>query len=403
MKKFFLMCFSFGFALSVWAQDRVVTGKVSSSEDGSALPGVNVLVKGTTNGTVTDSDGKYSLTVPPSGGSLVFSFIGLTTQEIEIGERSVIDVQLGLDIKQLSEIVVTAQGIERDQKALGYATTTISSQLLANKPETDVGRALQGRTPGLQILNSSGLAGSASKISIRGNSSITGVNSPLWVVNGVPINTDQNDINGQGSNNFVDGNVAPSRFLDIDPNNIESISVLRGLSATTLYGSQGRNGVILVTTKTGSTKGMQNKFEGSVTQSYFAVQAFVPEFQNKWANGFDGAYGEFYSNWGSLMNGTPQRFRHPYYEWANLFPDHPEFATSASTVLPGQTIPGYIPTPAPNNVKDFFQTGSSSTTSLTLGTKTEFGNLNFSYSHLDENGFVKNNTVKRDNFSFGGN
>ncbi len=110
MKKFLLMCFSFGFALSVWAQDRVVTGKVSSGDDGNALPGVNVLVKGTTNGTVTDSEGKYSLTVPPSGGSLVFSFIGLTTQEVEIGERSVIDVQLGLDIKQLSEIVVTAQG-----------------------------------------------------------------------------------------------------------------------------------------------------------------------------------------------------------------------------------------------------------------------------------------------------
>ncbi|MBI1768440.1 MAG: SusC/RagA family TonB-linked outer membrane protein [Bacteroidetes bacterium] len=399
MKKFLLMCFSFGFALSVWAQDRVVTGKVASSEDGSALPGVNVLVKGTTNGTVTDSEGKYSLTVPPSGGSLVFSFIGLSTQEIEIGERSVIDIQLGLDIKQLSEIVVTAQGIEREQKALGYAQTTISSQLLANKPETDVGRALQGRTPGLQILNSSGLAGSASKISIRGNSSITGVNSPLWVVNGVPINTDQNDIQGS----FVDGAIAPARFLDIDPNNIESISVLRGLSATTLYGSQGRNGVILVTTKTGSSKGQQNKFEGSITQSYFATQAVVPEFQNKWANGFDGAYGEFYSNWGPLFDGTPQRFNHPYYEWRNLFPDHPEFQTSATTVLPGQTIPGYIPVAAPNNVKDFFQTGSSSTTSLTLGAKTEFGNLNFSYSHLDENGFVKNNTVQRDNFSMGGN
>src|SRR5689334_18325710 len=125
MKKFLLMVFSFGLVLSVWAQDRVVTGKVASGEDGSALPGVNVVVKGTTNGTVTDSEGKYSLTVPASGGSLVFSFIGLSTQEVEIGERTVIDVQLGLDIKQLSEIVVTAQGIERDQKALGYAQTTI--------------------------------------------------------------------------------------------------------------------------------------------------------------------------------------------------------------------------------------------------------------------------------------
>ena len=401
MKKFLLMCFSFGFALSVWAQDRVVTGKVSSSEDGSALPGVNVVVKGTTSGTVTDSEGKYSLTVPPSGGSLVFSFIGLTTQEIEIGERTVIDVQLGLDIKQLSEIVVTAQGIERDQKSLGYAQTTISSQLLSNKPETDVGRALQGRTPGLQILGSSGLAGSSSKISIRGNSSISFNNSPLWVVNGVPINTDQNDINSS----FVDGAISPARFLDIDPNNIESISVLRGLQATTTYGSQGRNGVILVTTKTGSAKGQKNKFEGSISQSYFAVEAVVPEFQNKWANGFDGAYGEFYSNWGTLFNNKGTNFRHPYYEWRNLFPQFPEFQISASTPAtgPGQSGNGYVPKAYPNNVKDFFQTGSSSTTSLTLGARTDFGNVSFSYSHLEETGFVKNNNVQRDNFSFGGN
>ena len=131
----------------------------------------------------------------------------------------------------------------------------------------------------------------------------------------------------------MDGQVAPSRFLDIDPNNIESISVLRGLQATTTYGSQGRNGVILVTTKTGSTKGTGNKFQGSITQSYFAVQAFIPEYQNKWANGFDGAYGEFFSNWGSLFNGVPQPNNHPYYEWRNVFPEHPEFAVSASTEI----------------------------------------------------------------------
>ncbi|MEK6782987.1 MAG: SusC/RagA family TonB-linked outer membrane protein [Bacteroidota bacterium] len=402
MKKFLLLCFSFVFVLSAWAQERVVSGKVTSAEDASSLPGVNVVLKGTTNGTVTDADGNYKLNVPAAGGSLVFSFIGLQTSEVVIGDRSTIDIGLGLDIQQLTEVVVTALGITRDQKSLGYAQTTISSTLLANKPETDVGRALQGRTPGLQILNSSGMAGSASKISIRGNSSITGINSPLWVVNGVPISTDQNDINGQGQNNFVDGNIAPSRFLDIDPNNIESISILRGLSATTLYGSQGRNGVILVTTKTGSSKGSQKKFEGSVTQSYFTIKAVVPEFQTKWANGFDGAYGEFYSNWGPLFNGVPQQQAHPYYEHRNMFPEFPEFQVSGSTVQPGQTIPGYIPTSAPNSVKDFFSTGSSSTTSVSLGSSTEFGSLNFSYSHLNETGFVQNNGVKRDNFSLGG-
>lgn len=399
MKKFLLLCFSFVFAAGVvLAQERTVSGKVTSTEDGSALPGVNVVLKGTTNGTVTDSDGNYKLNVPATGGSLVFSFIGLQTQEAAIGDRTVVDVTLGLDVTQLTEVVVTAQGIEREQKALGFAQTTISSSLLANKPETDVGRALQGRTPGLQILNSSGLAGSGAKINIRGNSSINGNTQPLWVVNGVPINTDQNDI----SSDYRDGKISPTRFLDIDPNNIESISVLRGLAATTLYGSQGRNGVILVTTKTGSSKGV-GRFEGSIVESYFVNEAVVPEFQNKWANGFDGAYGEFFSNWGSLFNGKGTQVRHPYFEHAATFPEFPEFNTPAGADNgPGQRT-GYIPQAYPNNIKDFFQKGLSNTVSLSLAGRTELGSVNFSYSHLDEKGFVKNNNLQRDNFGLGTN
>jgi outer membrane receptor protein involved in Fe transport len=128
----------------------------------------------------------------------------------------------------------------------------------------------------------------------------------------------------------------------------------------------------------------------------------VPEYQNKWSNGFDGAYGEFFSNWGSLFNGKPTGVNHPYYEWRNVFPDRPEFAVFGSTVQPGQTLPGYIPVAAPNNVKDFFKTGISSTTSLSLGGRSEFGSTNFSYSHLDESGFIQNNNLVRDNFSLGG-
>lgn len=399
MKKFLLVCFSLCFVLSAWAQERVITGRVTSQDDGSSLPGVNVVVKGTTSGTVTDADGKYSLTIPSSSASLVYSFIGLTTTEIVVGDRTVVDVQLGLDITQLTEVVVTAQGIEKEQKSLGFAQTTISSALLANKPETDIGRALQGRTPGLLALNSSGLAGSGTKINIRGLSTLNGDSQPLWIVNGVPINTSTNDVNGD----FRDGAVSPTRFLDIDPNNIESMSVLRGLQATALYGTQGRNGVIIVTTKTGSSKNMQNKFEGSFNQSYFAIEAVLPEYQNKWANGFDGAYGEFFSNWGSLMNGTPTGVNHPYYEWRNVFPNFPEFATSATTVEPGQTLPGYVPKAAPNNVKDYFKTGGSSTTSIQLAGKTEFGSVSFSYSHLQEDGFVKYNDLTRDNFGLGAN
>ncbi|MFZ5999699.1 MAG: carboxypeptidase-like regulatory domain-containing protein, partial [Bacteroidota bacterium] len=241
------------------AQDIPITGHVTSSDDGSSLPGVNVVVKGTTNGTVTDSEGNFVVNAP-ANGTLVFSFIGLQTHEVAIASRQRIDVAMTSDIQQLSEVVVTAQGIRREQKALGFATTTISSNMLAEKPETDIGRALQGRTPGLQVLNSSGLAGSGSKINIRGISSITGDTQPLWIVDGVPINTQSNDINS----NFRDGQVSPTRFLDIDPNNIESVSVLRGLSATTTYGAQGRNGVILVTTKGGAKGKKENSFSGSM-------------------------------------------------------------------------------------------------------------------------------------------
>ncbi|MBK7651554.1 MAG: carboxypeptidase-like regulatory domain-containing protein [Flammeovirgaceae bacterium] len=257
MMKFLLVCFSFAFVSNVWAQERIVSGKVTAQEDGSALPGVNVVLKGTTNGVVTNTEGNYQLSVPETGGTLVFSFIGFTTQEINMAQRAVIDAQMTMDVQQLTEVVVTAQGIERDRKALGYASTTVSGSDLANKPEPDLGRALQGRSPRVQILNSSGIAGSGSKINIRGISSVSGNTQPLWIVDGVPINTGNNDSN----KDYVDGQIGPNRFFDLDPNNVESINILRGLSATTLYGSLGRNGVILVTTKTGS----HNKTQENLT------------------------------------------------------------------------------------------------------------------------------------------
>lgn len=395
MMKFVLVCFSFVFVSNVWAQERMVSGTVTAQEDGSSLPGVNVVLKGTTNGVVTDFDGNYQLSVPGSGGTLVFSFIGFATQEINIGQRAVVDVRMTMDIQQLTEVVVTAQGIERDRKALGYASTTISANDIANKPEPDLGRALQGRTPGLQILNSSGMAGSGSKINIRGISSVSGNTQPLWVVDGVPINTSSNDSN----TDYRDGQIGPNRFFDLDPNNVESISILRGLSATTLYGSLGRNGVILVTTKTGSQDKNARKFEASVSQSLFVTEAVLPEFQNKWGNGYDGDYGEFFSNWGSVFNGqsppisgggTPS---HPFYEWRNVFPEFPEFAQAS----------GYIPEAKPDNVSGMFRKGTSSNTSISMGGSSDFGNLNFAYSHLDESGYVEHNDVQRDNFSLGGN
>jgi len=183
-----------------WAQERTISGKVTSIEDGSTMPGVNVVVKGTTNGTITDVDGNYKLSVPSEGGILSFSFVGLTTEEVEIGSRSVIDLAMTADVKQLSEVVVTAMGISRDKQALGYAVSNVSSDKLEQKSEGDIGRILMGKTSGVQIAQQSGMSGSGTSMIIRGMSSFSGSNQPLFVVDGVPF---RGDTNNQGS--FVDG------------------------------------------------------------------------------------------------------------------------------------------------------------------------------------------------------
>lgn len=378
--------------LTCWvafAQSKI-TGTVTSADDGSGIPGVSVQIKGTSKGTQTDADGKYAIEAS-SNQTLVFSFVGMVSKEVAVGNKTVLNVALESDSRTLSEVIVTAQGIQRERKALGYAATTVATKDIANKPETDLGRALMGRTPGIQIASSSGLTGSGTKINIRGISSISGNTQPLWIVDGVPINTAANE-----NNSFIEGNITPTRSLDIDPNNIENISILRGLSATTLYGSAGRNGVILVTTKGAASGKSDGKFSGSVSHSLNTINAIVPEYQNVWANGFDGVYGEFFSNWGSLFEiykeGDQTGFNHPYYEHRALFPENPEFASR-----------NYVPQAYPNNVSDFFRQGLSNNTSINLGMRGAKMSFNTNYSHLDESGYIMNNNLLRDNFNIGGN
>ena len=286
MKKFLLLSFMLTFAFAYsdsWAQERTVSGKVTSIEDGSTLPGVNVVLKGTTTGTVTDIDGNYKLSVPSDGGTLVFSFIGLATEEIAVGARSVIDVSMSPDVQQLSEVVVTAQGIQREKRALGYSVASVDKEALERRPNNDVAQLLTGQVAGVNITQTSGSAGAGMNIIIRGYSSVNGSNQPLFIVDGVPFNTNTNNTSG-----FTGGSLnSSSRFLDIDPNNIENIQVLKGLSATVLYGEQGRNGVVLVTTKTGSTGGDAGTFDVSITQGVFVSEiASLPDYQDIYGNGF---------------------------------------------------------------------------------------------------------------------
>lgn len=390
MKKFLLLCFSFVFVTSmVWAQERVVSGRVTAQEDGSALPGVNVVLRGTTNGTVTDADGNYKLSVPSTGGTLVFSFIGQATQEIEIGERTVVDMGMTTDTKQLTEVIVTAQGIVRDKKAIGYAISQVGADQIAARPVNDISRVLQGKIPGVVIAPTGGTSGTGASINIRGYSSITGTTQPLWVVDGVPFNSSTNQASG-----FLDGGAATasSRFLDLDPNTIENINVLKGLAATVLYGDQGRNGVILVTTKSGGGKKKATEFSIQQTISTTEIASW-PIFQQHYGNGFQqlsGVSPVFFSNWGAHFDETDSA-GHPYQFLAdatlrNQFPE---------TFFQRQSYSAQ-----PNTI-GFFRTGAVSNTSFNMSGGTDKLSFNASVAYTSEQGYTPGNDVYRLNLSTG--
>ncbi|MFM7486876.1 MAG: carboxypeptidase-like regulatory domain-containing protein, partial [Cytophagales bacterium] len=249
MKKTLLMFFFFCFALSLWAQDRTVTGRVVSREDGSSLPGVNVVVKGTTTGTVTDADGKFSILVPSSNSSLMFSFIGLKTSEIAVGDRSTIDIQMESDVTQLAEVVVTGFGSQLKPDLTGNIAS-VKSKAIEFVPVPTIDAILQGNAAGVYVNSQSGKLGQAVSVRVRGNSSISASNEPLYVVDGVPITTASQSNFGGATNPLV----------DLNPNDIESMEILKDAAAGAIYGSRAANGVVLITTKKGKSGKTQVTF-----------------------------------------------------------------------------------------------------------------------------------------------
>ena len=271
------------------------------------------MVKGTTTGTITDIEGQYQLSVDESAETLVFSFIGLSTQEVSISGRSAIDLAMTDDVAELSEVVVTAFGLEREKKALGYTVQEVSGAQLAEAKQANVVNNLSGRIAGVQVTSNEG-PGSGSNVVIRGQSSISGNNQPLYVIDGVPMENYQPSINtdANASNQYGGG---PS---EISADNIADVSVLKGPNAAALYGSRAANGVILITTKDGSeTEGLGVAFNSTATWGRPLVE---PNFQNIYgggtgyrtfyvdgrngvdANGNSGTYGVDES-WGEPMDG----------------------------------------------------------------------------------------------------
>jgi TonB-linked SusC/RagA family outer membrane protein len=371
-------------ALNSMAQSRIVTGIVTDDK-GAPIEAATVRVKGSKTGTSADINGAFSISVQPNA-TLVISGVGIVPKEVTVGNEAVMNVSVNRNVGVEATVVVTAMGIRREKKALGYAVSTIDKKQLENRPEPDLGRLLSGKAPGVDILATSGISGSGTNIQIRGANSITGGSDPLFVVDGAPFSGATNQ---QTSPIF--GSQTSSRFLDIDPNNIESVSILKGLSATVLYGEGGKNGVILITTKNGSGRKSNKKSEISVTQSYFTTKpASLPDVQKSYGGGFSLAGGyAFFSNWGPKFTDPPAMLPHPYSQGsqAGLFPE-----------LAGVTIP-FV---AHDNLKEFFRDGYVINTGLNLTAALGAnGSINANYGFLKDQGFLETNKVDRNTFGIG--
>ena len=382
MKKFLMAQFLLLlFSLPVLAQDVAITGTVTSTEDASTLPGVNIAIKGTTRGTSSGADGTYQLNVP-AGATLVFSFIGFTTQEIAVGNRTAVNVSLVTDAAQLQEVVVTALGIKRDAKSVSFATQQINQEQLQVVRQADAGNALAGKIAGLQVLSQAGSKlGSGAVVRIRGAASLVDKN-PLYVVDGTPMTGD--------------ADTPPS--LDINPDDIENISVLKGPNATALYGQRGDAGVIVITTKKGLTrKGIGVDINSTTTFDRVNV---IPKYQNEYGGGGASAFRTFtwatgnpvewqalngkryhdYSDdasWGPRMDGGEHI---PWYAW---YPGNPySFQTAAYT-------------PQPNNVRNYYNTGRTLNNGVSLRAGGTGYNVRLSFNNLDQTGVLPNTSLKR--------
>ncbi len=355
-----------------WAQERTITGKVTSSEDGSSLPGVNVVVKGTTNGTVTDSEGRFSLSAP-SSGTLLISFIGFKTQEIAIGERSVVDVKLESDVTQLNEIVVTAQGIDKDKKSIGYSVQTVKGGDLAQRSETNLLNTLQGKLAGVNISSASGGAGSSTNINIRGVTSLGGSNQPLIVVDGIIFNNDVNN-----TQNTLFGSQPSNRLNDISPENIESINVLKGPGASVLYGSRAGSGVIVITTKKGSK--VSGKTEVTLTSSLNFQDVYgLPKLQNQYGQGANNDFNNGSGNsWGPAFGG----------------------ALTEVTTLQGALVPYRA---YPDNVTGFYRQGRIFQNGANIVSGDKDKNVSLSISTTNQEGIIPNTAYTRHSVQLGGN
>ena len=405
---------------ALFAQQNPIKGKVTDS-DGQPLPGVTVVLQGQSKAVQTDFDGLYQI-FAKKNDKLVFSYVGMATQTLSV-KGTTLNVIMQEDSNELDEVVVTALGATRSKKSLGYATQKVKGEQVSNIKDANFVNVLSGKVSGVQI-NPSGTMGGSTNVIIRGNSSLTGNNQALFIVDGILINNDNNNTSGQraGRGGYDYGNAA----MDINPDDIASINVLKGAAATALYGARAANGVVLITTKKGKSatgaKKLGVSVSSTVTLGNIDKSTFV-RYQKEYGAG----YGKYYGDYGKTTNSDGEEVTITGYFRNNEF-DMDEDGINDEVVPTGEDasyggrfdpnksvyqwdsfFPGLAnykkATPwvaAKNTPETFYETAVTTINTVALENASEKGNSRFSYTHLDQKGVLPNSSIKRHTISFGG-
>ncbi|MEP5341031.1 MAG: SusC/RagA family TonB-linked outer membrane protein [Algibacter sp.] len=379
----------FGITASL-AQEKAISGTVFD-KSGLSLPGTTVVIKGTSQGVSTDFDGNYTINANV-GETLVFSFVGYQTKEVIIETSNIIDVTLQEDMQALDEIVITALGLSKDERTLGYSAQSVKTDAINEGGQSNLVNALNGKVAGVNITSSNGAPGASANIVIRGSSSISGSNQPLFVVDGLPISNNTDNGSQLG---ILDGTtfedygetVGTNRAADIDPNDIESVTVLKGGAATAIYGSRAVNGAIIITTKKGKA-GEGLNITLNTSYSIEKVNKF-PEFQYQYGRGRSGDY----------SNVT-------HWSWGPAYADNPIFPAGTNTDLDGDGIAEDVSGQAiplfKDNYKNFWNEGHTLQTSVSVSGGDEKGNFYASIGRQDQEGIIQNSEYERINSTIKG-
>lgn len=390
--KLFMACILTLVSVNMWAQGLTIKGTVTDSSNGEPVYGAAIVVRGNANAyALTNEKGAFSLYVDKDD-IIVISSLGYKTQEFQVNGKASVAIVLEPDSQFLDEVVVTAVGIQRSERSLGYSVTKVAADDAIQKAEPDLLRSLDGKIAGVQISAPSGDAGGATRVTIRGNSSFNGNNQPLYVVDGVPYSNDGNSASRRASGV---GGALGSGIATLDPNDIESMSVLKGAAAAVLYGSRAANGVILITTKSGAKqinakKGFTVSYSGSFSLEQIAS---LPEYQNSYGQGSDFKNGGSNGSWGPAF--TPGATIDMYKEISSEYPD------LANKLFPD--LNGKIPYQAyPDNVKNLFRLGTIWDHSLNVKSVNDKGFFNVTGSFTDQKSYIPASDFGRYSLSIGG-